>query len=85
MVRKQQPQPESTMHRCILILISVLLFGIAAADTTAFFNINVIPMVDERIIRQQTVIVSDGVIASVGLPPLSRISGWARRATSMKE
>ena len=54
------------MHRCILILISVLLFGIAAADTTAFFNINVIPMVDERIIRQQTVIVSDGVIARIG-------------------
>ena len=54
------------MHRCILILIAVLPFGIAAADTTAFFNVNVIPMSDERIIRQQTVIVSDGVIARVG-------------------
>ena len=54
------------MHRCIFILISVLLSGIAAADTTAIFNVNVIPMADERIIRQQTVIVSDGLIERVG-------------------
>lgn len=54
------------MHRCISILVSVFAFGIAAADTTAFFNVNVIPMSDQRIMRQQTVIVSDGLIQRIG-------------------
>lgn len=54
------------MRRSTLIFVFVLAFGVAAADTTAFLNVNVIPMSDERIIRQQTVIVSDGVIVLIG-------------------
>lgn len=54
------------MYRHILILIFLSACGAAAADTTAFLNVNVIPMSDERVIVQQTVIVSDGVIALIG-------------------
>ena len=54
------------MHRHSLLFAFLLAYGAAAADTTAFLNVNVIPMSDERIIGQQTVIVSDGVIALIG-------------------
>lgn len=53
------------MRRSTLIFVFVFAFGVAAADTTAFLNVNVIPMSDEQIIRQQTVIVSDGVIVLI--------------------
>ena len=54
------------MYRCVLTVIAVLAAGAAAADTVAFVNVNVIPMSEERIVPQQTVIVSDGVIAGIG-------------------
>ena len=54
------------MHRCVMTVVAVLAAGAAAADTVAFVNVNVIPMSEERITPQQTVIVSDGVIAGIG-------------------
>jgi len=54
------------MHRCVLTVIAALAAGAAAADTVAFVNVNVIPMSEETTISQQTVIVSDGVIAGMG-------------------
>jgi len=54
------------MHRCVLTVIAALVAGAAAADTVAIVNVNVIPMSEETIIPQQTVIVSDGVIAGIG-------------------
>src|SRR5688572_14582317 len=38
----------------------------AAPETVAFVNVNVIPMDRERVLRNQTVIVRDGVIAEIG-------------------
>lgn len=53
------------MNRYLLLLLSIAAAG-AAADTTAFLNVNVIPMTEEAVIEQQTVIVSDGTIAAIG-------------------
>ena len=54
------------MHRCEFLVLSLIASTAAAADIAAFVNVNVIPMSDERIIEQQTVIVSDGVIDTIG-------------------
>ena len=54
------------MHRYVLTVIALLAAAAAVADTVAFVNVNVIPMSVERIIPQQTVIVSDGIIAGIG-------------------
>ena len=54
------------MRRCVLFIVWFLSSALAAADTTAFVNVNVIPMSQEGVIEQQTVIVSDGVITTIG-------------------
>lgn len=57
------------MRRSVVFFISIVSFvlaGKAAADVTAFINVNVLPMSEERIVAQQTVIVRDGVIALIG-------------------
>ncbi len=54
------------MHRCVVTVIAVFAAGVAVADTVAFVNVNVIPMSEERTVPQQTVIVTDGVIAGIG-------------------
>jgi imidazolonepropionase-like amidohydrolase len=54
------------MRRCILFVVSVIVAGAAAADVTAFVNVNVLSMTDERIAAQQTVIVRGGVIGTIG-------------------
>lgn len=40
--------------------------SVAVADTTAFVNVNVIPMTSESVIAAQTVIVEEHVIVSIG-------------------
>ncbi len=40
--------------------------GTDAAATTAFVHVNVVPMDRERVLRDQTVVVADGRIASIG-------------------
>ncbi len=54
------------MRRCLLLVIASIASGVATADVTAFVNVNVIPMSDKRVITQQTVIVRDGVIGTIG-------------------
>ena len=54
------------MCRCILFFMSFIGAATAAADVTAFVNVNVLPMSDERIIAGQTVIVRDGTIDTIG-------------------
>ena len=50
-----------------LILVGAVLAGEgASADTTAFVNVNVIPMTSETVLTEQTVIVTDGIIAAIG-------------------
>lgn len=38
----------------------------AIADTTAFINVNVVPMSTETVLEEQTVIVNDGIITVIG-------------------
>ena len=54
------------MSRLILVLAAVCMASTASADTTAFINVNVIPMTDERVLAGRTVIVRDGLIAQIG-------------------
>jgi len=54
------------MHRFVVFAICVIASGTAAADVAAFVNVNVIPMSGERIVEQQTVIVRDAVIDTIG-------------------
>ena len=55
------------MKRCTLLFVFVLAISVAAhAQTVAFVGVNVIPMDRERVIRDQTVIVRDGLIAEIG-------------------
>jgi imidazolonepropionase-like amidohydrolase len=60
------------MKKITLLLILLMAFGVfgqaAPGDsgTTAFVGVNVIPMDRERLLRNQTVIVRDGVIAEIG-------------------
>lgn len=54
------------MRRSVFFVISVIASGVVLADVTAFVNVNVIPMSDERVVTQQTVIVRDGLIGTIG-------------------
>ena len=54
------------MYRYALLVASLVVSGTATAEITAFVNVNVIPMDEERIIEQQTVLVSDGIIGRIG-------------------
>jgi imidazolonepropionase-like amidohydrolase len=51
-----------------VLLICWAFFGANAADaaTTAFLNVNVVPMTDESVVAGQTVIVADGLIVAIG-------------------
>jgi imidazolonepropionase-like amidohydrolase len=55
-----------------IIQIMACIIALAAAahcQTTAFVGVNVIPMDRERVLRDQTVIVRDGVITAIGRNP----------------
>jgi imidazolonepropionase-like amidohydrolase len=43
----------------------ILTFGTASGASTAFVNVNVVPMTSETVLENQTVIVTDGVIESI--------------------
>jgi imidazolonepropionase-like amidohydrolase len=50
----------------MLAVILVLAVDAALAASTAFLNVNVVPMAEESVIAAQTVIVEDGVITVIG-------------------
>jgi imidazolonepropionase-like amidohydrolase len=52
--------------RVIGLLVLLLPASAAYAASTAFVNVNVIPMTSENVVESQTVVVTDGVIASIG-------------------
>ncbi len=55
------------MKKLLLILILNLLFAIAiAAQTIAFTNVNVIPMNKEQVLKNQTVLIKNGLIVEIG-------------------
>ena len=55
------------MKRLSLLIILCLPASFAAADTpVAFVNVNVLPMIDERVVRRQTVVIDDATIVEIG-------------------
>ena len=54
------------MRRFIVLLAGLLAASVVSAQTTAFVNVNVVPMTSETVIGQQTVVVNNGVIAALG-------------------
>ena len=54
------------MRRFILVLAAVISTVAESAETTAFINVNVIPMIEERVVPGQTVVVRDGRIVMIG-------------------
>lgn len=54
------------MRRLILCLFLLAGNGISMADSTAFINVNVIPMSSEAVLEGRTVVVEDGVITAIG-------------------
>lgn len=55
-----------TYIRLILAHLLALLALPVHAETTAFVNVNVVPMSTETVLRAQTVVIDDGIIASIG-------------------
>ena len=54
------------MVRIMLFMIFLAFSGTADAASTAFVNVNLIPMTSETIVARQTVIVEDGLIVAIG-------------------
>ena len=54
------------MRTTTLAVVGALLAGTALADTTAFVNVNVLPMSSDGVVSGQTVIVDDQRIAAIG-------------------
>ena len=54
------------MRRFLTLAVTFLAVDAAFAASTAFFNVNVIPMTEEKVVAAQTVIVEDGVITVIG-------------------
>ena len=50
---------------CLSIAL-LCLASASMAETTAFVNVNVIPMTSERVLETRTVVVTDGVITTIG-------------------
>lgn len=54
------------MRQLLLTLIAVVAGDPVVAASTAFINVNVLPMSSETVLAAQTVVVEDGVITAVG-------------------
>ncbi len=54
------------MRRLLMVLVASLSLPAMAAETTAFVNVDVVPMSTDDIVRQQTVVVRDGAIVAIG-------------------
>lgn len=54
------------MQRLIPVLCCLFAGPILAAEPVAFVNVNVVPMSSDTIVEQQTVVVRDGLIATIG-------------------
>ena len=54
------------MHRILIGSLACLLAMSVRAETTAIVNVNVIPMIDDRVLAQQTVLVSGDRVTAIG-------------------
>lgn len=55
------------MKTVLAVIASLFASGAAVAETTAFVNVNVVPMTSEQVLRNATVIVKDGSIEAIGI------------------
>jgi imidazolonepropionase-like amidohydrolase len=55
-----------SMRRYLLLLMTLLFAPTLLAEPVAFINVNVVPMSTETVIEQQTVVIEDGIIVSIG-------------------
>ena len=53
-------------YRWALVIVTFLNAGVSFAQTTAFVNVNVVPMSSDAVIPAQTVLVEDGIISAIG-------------------
>ena len=54
------------MSRFLVLFTGLLAASAVCAQTTAFVNVNVVPMTSETVIGQQTVVVKNGIVAVLG-------------------
>jgi len=54
------------MKRLFLLLVVLLAGDVVNAASTAFINVNVVPMTTETVVTGQTVVVTNGMIAAIG-------------------
>ena len=54
------------MKRLVLLLVCLIAAAAAQAASTAFVNVNVVPMSTDTVIEGQTVVVEDGLIVAIG-------------------
>jgi imidazolonepropionase-like amidohydrolase len=54
------------MSKVLAVITSLFAAGAAVAETTAFVNVNVVPMVTDQVLENRTVIVVEGSIAAIG-------------------
>ncbi|MDH3577120.1 MAG: amidohydrolase family protein [Gammaproteobacteria bacterium] len=57
---------KTVVRRWALFFITLLGAEVSFADTTAFVNVNVVPMSSDAVITAQTVLVEDGFISAIG-------------------
>ncbi|MDH3481023.1 MAG: amidohydrolase family protein [Gammaproteobacteria bacterium] len=65
-------------HRLILVIVALLGAEVSFAETTAFVNVNVVPMLTDTVIAAQTVLVEDGLISEIGSVDEIRIPKGAK-------
>ena len=53
-------------HKILFLVAALLASSQVAAETTAFINVNVVPMTTETVSSAQTVLVEDGMITAIG-------------------
>ncbi len=64
---------KTVLRKLVLASVAFVCANVSVADTTAFVNVNVVPMSAEGVIAAQTVIVKDGVISAIGAVDETRI------------
>ncbi|MGI9249094.1 MAG: amidohydrolase family protein, partial [Woeseiaceae bacterium] len=69
---------KTAARRWGLIVVALLGAGVSFADTTAFVNVNVVPMSSETVIHAQTVVIEDGVVRVIGSVDEVRIPEGAK-------
>jgi imidazolonepropionase-like amidohydrolase len=82
MRRFRQDKKMKKITLLLILLTAFTSFGQAASldsNTTIFVGVNVIPMDKERVMRNQTVIVRDGVIAEIGDAKKVKVPKGAQR------